>query len=458
MGAADFEDMATLVQDALGANSSEAFLVRVTDGPDKGASFRVDLASPSRVLVGQSPACECRLNDPKVSRRHLALEPFGARLRVTDLESTNGTFVNGIRIGEAFLAGGESILLGDSVLRVEALHPKTEPMLSSALSFGRYLGASVEMRRLYPLCERIAASNVRCIIEGETGTGKEQLAEALHEKSPRAEAPFVVFDCTAVPANLVEAELFGYEKGAFTGALIGRKGVLEQAQGGTLLIDEIGDLELALQPKLLRVIDRGEIRRLGGDRAIRLDVRILAATRRDLDREVAAGRFRDDLFHRLAIGRIELPPLRRRKGDVTYLARIFAEEFGIGKDGLPPEVLARWEDHTWPGNVRELRNAVARFVALGQASISDTAAAQQLSGDGAGDFVEGILAMKLSLPEARRRMQEEFERRYVERALEAHGGNVSRAAAASGVVRRHFQTIKARVQFDSPDDKKPGSR
>src|SRR5688572_6606778 len=160
------------------------------------------------------------------------------------------------------------------------------------------------MRRLYPLCTRLAATRVSVLIEGETGTGKEVLAESLHEVGG-SKGPFIVFDCTAVSPGLVEAELFGHERGAFTGAVHSRAGVFEQAHGGTLFIDEIGDLELTLQPKLLRAIDRGEIRRVGGTQVIKVDLRILAATRRDLDREVAAGRFRDDLFHRLAIARIE---------------------------------------------------------------------------------------------------------------------------------------------------------
>src|SRR5262249_22135835 len=194
--------------------------------------------------------------------------------------------------------------------------------------FGRVLGASREMRRLYPLCERLAASRVPVVIEGETGTGKEILAESLHEAGPRTAAPFAVFDCTAVPANLMESELFGHDRGAITGAVMTRKGILEEADGGTLLIDEIGDLDLQLQPKLLRALERGEVRRVGGDRWLKVDVRILAATRRNLDVEVQEGRFRDDLFHRLAVARIELPPLRERKGDVAVLASHFSEEMG----------------------------------------------------------------------------------------------------------------------------------
>ena len=233
------------------------------------------------------------------------------------------------------------------------------PSLSLSRGFGRVVGGSPDMRKLYPLCERIARSDVSVVIEGESGTGKEVLAEALHEASARAGAPFIVFDCTTVAANLVESELFGHERGAFTGAVSSRRGVFEQAQGGTLFLDEIGELELPLQAKLLRALERREVRRVGGDTWIKIDARILAATRRDLDREVQEGRFRDDLFFRLNVARIELPPLRRRTGDVQLLAEYFRKQLGGGDEPLPYEVVQRFERYDWPGNVRELRNAVA---------------------------------------------------------------------------------------------------
>src|SRR5262245_51019128 len=341
------------------------FVLVVIEGPDEGARFALDPGSPSRLLIGQSPACEVRLTDREVSRRHAAVEQVGRRLRVTDLDSTNGTFVDGVAIVEAFVRGDEIIRLGSSALRVERVEKGAKSPLPTLTRFGRLIGASTEMRRLYPLCERLATSTVPLVIEGETGTGKELLAESIHEQSPRAQAPFVVFDCTAVATSLMESELFGHEKGAFTGAVAQRRGLVERAHGGTLFVDEIGDLDLALQPKLLRVIERAELRRVGGDVPIRIDVRIIAATRRNLDKEVQAGRFRDDLFHRLAVARIELPPLRRRRGDVTLLARNFWAALGGDASALKNELLLRWEDDEWPGNVRALRNAVARHLALG---------------------------------------------------------------------------------------------
>jgi transcriptional regulator with GAF, ATPase, and Fis domain len=298
------------------------------------------------------------------------------------------------------------------------------------------------------------------IIEGETGTGKEVLAESIHECGPRSAGPFVVFDCTAVPPNLVESELFGHERGAFTGASSARKGVFEEASGGTLFIDEIGDLDLQLQSKLLRAVERSEIRRVGTTRWLRLDTRILCATRRDLDHEVQEGRFRDDLLHRLAVGRIELPPLRARTGDVPMLVEHFFKELGADAADLPPAMLARWSEDPWPGNVRELRNAIARHVTLGDLQLdeeeSELAAGrerhEEASSPGADagqggplDAIDRVLAQNLPLLRSRRLVVSEFERRYIRRVLEAHGGNVLRAAKASGIARRYFQKIRSRL-------------
>ncbi len=425
--------------------------MRVIEGADAGAEFPLDPNAPSRILIGTSPACTIRLTDPTVSRRHAALEPVGQRYRLTDLGSTNGTFIDGVSVIEALLRGGEVIRFGSTAVRAEAeaagLGEESAP-LPSAMRFGRVLGASVAMRRLYPLCERVAKSPVPVIIEGETGTGKEVLAESLHEVSGR-KGPFVVFDCTAVSPNLMEATLFGHEKGAFTGAVGSHTGLFEEADGGTLLIDEIGDLDFPLQAKLLRVIDRSELRRVGGRRSIHVDVRVLAATRRDLDKAVAAGRFRDDLFHRLAVARVELPPLRERHGDVPLLARSFAKEMAGSIDMLTPEVLARFAEYSWPGNVRELRNAVARILALGDTADQPrwpARAAGPTTAGGIDDWLDAIMSTNPAFPIARRKVLDEFERRYVERILAAHDGNVSHAARASGLALRYFRLVKARQQ------------
>jgi two-component system, NtrC family, response regulator HydG len=451
------DETRTVLRRSLNPTVSEgsAFVLTVVEGPDRGASVRLDASRPGRLLVGQSPACDLKLKDPHVSRRHLAFELDGDRVRMHDLGSTNGTTVNDIQVVEAYLRGGEIIHAGESALRVDPVSA-APTQLSPAMRFGRVVGASPEMRRIYPLCDRIAQSNVPVVIEGETGTGKELLAEALHEAGPRASGPFVVFDCTAVPPSLAESTLFGHERGAFTGAVASRKGVFELAHNGTLFIDEIGDLDLTLQPKLLRAIERSEVQRVGSEKWTKVNVRIISATRRDLDHEIQGGRFRDDLFFRLAVTRIELPPLRRRTGDIGALARHFFRQLGGDDKPFPADLLARFEAYDWPGNVRELHNAVARFLAVGDVGITGlaestgafapvaTGAPPPLPRSGSRDPIEDVLEQDLPFPRARETLMEEFERRYVERVLSKYQGNVGRAAAASGIARRYFQMIRSR--------------
>ncbi len=436
-------------------HARSCYVVTIVEGPDQGASFTVEGTRPSPMLLGTSPACDIRLTDRHASRRHAAVEVTGRHVRIRDLESTNGTYVDGLRVGEAFLRGGETVRIGVSALRIDEGTMRVDAALPDATGFGKVIGSSLAMRRLYPLCARLAATDIPVVIEGETGTGKEHLAEALHAASARAQGPFVVFDCTAVSPSLIESELFGHERGAFTGAVGTRKGVFERAHGGTLLIDEIGDMPLELQPKLLRAIERSEITRVGGARAQRVDVRILSATRRNLDREAQEGRFRDDLFHRIAVTRIEIPPLRRRQGDVSMLAKHFCALAGTPTRTLPASLLTRWESYDWLGNVRELRNAVARWMAIGDIDDAgqDEAPGPARTGGAVlqsnGDTVGQVLALDLPLAEARQRVVEAFEQRYVERLLEIHGGNVTRAAAAAGVARRHLHRMKARTGSDS---------
>ncbi len=425
---------------------SDAFSLTVTSGPDEGLSCLIERADPTRVLVGTSPACGLRLTDPKVSRRHLACESTGELLQVTDQGSTNGTVVSGVRVMSALLSGGEQVVIGGTTLRVHASGSAPRAVEPKVARFGQLLGGSEAMRRLYPLCERLATSSVPILIEGETGTGKELLAESLHDYSARASRPFVVFDCSTVAPNLIEARLFGHEKGAYTGATQGRKGVFELAHGGTLFIDEIGELSLELQPRLLRAIERGEIARVGSERWTRVDVRVIAATRRDLDRSVQNGEFRDDLFFRLAVGRLELPPLRRRRGDVTLLAQHFWKALGDPEEPLPDDLVSRLEQHDWPGNVRELLNTVARHRALGDLAAFQEpmyrVEAQPVTPDT--EFVADVLEQDLPLSQAKQEMLQRFEALYVQRALAEHDGDAGKAAAASGIARRYFNVLRAR--------------
>jgi DNA-binding NtrC family response regulator len=431
--------------------SSAIFTIVATSAGQPEKRISIDASHAGPLLIGTSVSCELVLVDRGVSRRHLEVEVEGNALRVRDLGSTNGTYANDVQIREALLKGGDVVRLSDTLLRIDRESSRAPPSLPDAVSFGKMLGASREMRRLYLTCEKLAGSSVPVIIEGETGTGKEVLAECLHERGPRAAGPFVVFDCTMVSPNLLESELFGHEKGAFTGAVSRREGVFEQAHGGTLFLDEIGDLDVTMQPKLLRAIERSQVRRVGGRDWIQVDVRIVAATRRNLDEAVEEGRFRDDLFHRLAVARIALPPLRSRRGDIGLMTQEFTRQLGAPAGAVPPEILGRWERELWPGNVRELRNAVARYLALGEVEVPD---AEPDAGSGldspaatiplAEQWVADVLARGLSYPAARQALVGTFERRYVEAMLAAHDGNVSRAAAASGVARRYFQILRAR--------------
>lgn len=417
---------------ALTVAKEPAFVLRVTQGPDAGASFVLEGTQAPRVLLGTSPTCDLRLTDRRVSRRHLCLELGGGVVRLTDLSSTNGTTVRGVLVREAFLRGGETLEIGDSVISVSVDADAAKPFLSEETGFGRLVGHSVAMRRLYPAMAKLAASDMPVVIEGETGTGKELLAECLHEAGPRAEGPFVVFDCAAARPERGDGPL---------------RAALLEATSGTLVLDEIAELDPALQPTLLRAIDRGEIARDGGS-VERLDVRFLATTRRDLDREAEAGRLRDDLYFRLAVARIELPPLRRRPEDVRVLALHFWERLGGASEGMPASALARLEAYRYPGNVRELMNAVSRIVTLGERE-PDAAAAAPPHGapheaSAGHDFLDLVIADGLPLTRARERVVEEFERRYVEAAFEQNGRNVTKAAAASGIARRYFRALRAR--------------
>jgi len=422
----DADDQDTLLQSRYVPSpepATSAFTLTVVDGADRGMAFTIQGSDPA-VLLGQSAVCAVRLSDPEVSRRHASLEIRGSALRVADLGSTNGTRVDRLSVEAALLRGGEVVEVGSTRIRVDRATVASS-VLPDDVQFGRLLGASREMRRLYPLCRRLAASLVPVMIEGETGSGKEVLAEALHEEGPRAAGPFVVFDCTAVHPSLMEAELFGHERGAFTGAVGQRTGLFEQAKGGTLFLDEIGDLAAMLQPKLLRAVERGEVRRVGGDRWIKVDARIIAATRRNLDQEVQEGRFRDD---------------------IGQLASHFWRHLGGHERGVEPDVLARWEALAWPGNVRELRNAVAREIAVGDLDLAPRHAAVTRPSGADEDFIDGVVAGGIPLVRGRSVVVEEYERRYIERVLLEHGGNVVHAARASGIARRHFQRLRARTK------------
>jgi short-chain fatty acids transporter len=409
----------------------------ITRGPDAGLS--IDIAG-APVRVGTSAANDLVLTDDSVSRRHCEIEPLPEGLRVRDMGSTNGVSVGGIRLYDALLPHGTTVLLGDSELKITALSETVAREQAQADRFGDLLGRSGRMRELFADLERIAPADVTLLVEGETGTGKDLVAESVHARSARAEGPFVVFDCAAVAPSLVESELFGHEKGAFTGASSARPGVFEQAEGGTLFIDELGELPRELQPKLLRALEKRQIRRVGGARTLSVDARVIAATNRNLRHEVARGNFREDLYFRVALAHVVAPPLRDRMEDLPLLVEHFLslERPARGIEQVPSHVWDMFRSHRWPGNVRELRNAVAR---LGLTPERPLRADLPVGVGAAGLHLAPAGGELLALQEARRQASDAFELAYLQAALARSGGNVTRAAALAGVSRQMMQKL-----------------
>ncbi len=337
----------------------------VTAGRDSGKEMVVQ--SP-HVSIGTLPENSLVLTDPTVSRRHAVVEETPGGYVLRDLGSTNGTFLDGVRVREGYLSSGSAIRLGQTEMIFSPLEERVEITRSQHDRFGDLIGASASMREIFSILERVSPTDITVLIQGETGTGKELAAHAIHRHSRRAAAPFVVFDCGAVAPNLIESELFGHEKGAFTDAVKSRQGALELADGGTVFLDEIGELTPSLQPKLLRALDQHEVKRVGAEQPVRVNVRVVAATNRDLEKEVKAGRFREDLYYRLSAVSISLPPLRKRREDIELIAShlLAAVSAGAGKKltGLSPEAAAALAAYAWPGTVRELKNVLERASAL----------------------------------------------------------------------------------------------
>jgi DNA-binding NtrC family response regulator len=429
-----------------GTQQARTFRLLVREGPEAGQSLDIDPDQPGPWLVGQSESCHLRLSDRHVSRRHAEVQHLGASLRYSDAKSLNGSRVDGVWVESCLLRGGERLRLGDTTIEVVGKDNSNRPHPSGATGFGEALGISPEMRRLYPLLARLAASTVPVLLEGETGSGKEAVAHAIHQASPRAKGPFVVFDCTCTPTSLFESELLGHEKGAFTGAQQQRRGCFEMAHGGTLFIDELGDLELPLQAKLLRAVEAKQLRRVGGDREYRVDVRLVCATRRDLDREVQLGRFREDLFYRLAVSRVLLPALRHRRGDIRFLTLAFWQQLGGDAAGPPGALLDKWEDGQWPGNVRELKNAVARALALGDDLNDRPAATTAAVPDSIDGWAESAVTQRLALSDARDWVVRAFEKAYVDRLSRVHPDDAEAVAQQAGVTRRYLNMLKQKLK------------
>ena len=306
------------------------------------------------------------LTDPSVSRFHAYIEVDQHGHKIVDQNSKNGVFINGIRVKEAYLQNHVHIHLGSIQLVYQQLESeKVQHILSKRTSFGELIGQSAPMREVFALLERCAPSEMTILIEGASGTGKELAAHALHQHSPRAQRPFIVFDCSAVPSNLIESELFGHKKGSFTGASQDRVGAFSRAEGGTLFLDEIGELPLALQSRLLRALEKQEIKSVGADHYTKVNVRVVAATNRQLNQEVEQGNFRLDLYYRLAVLKVRLPSLKHHKEDIPFLVKHFIHQLSQGQPReVSYETMLKLQEYDWPGNVRELKNFVSRAVAM----------------------------------------------------------------------------------------------
>ena len=438
-----------------------------------GAEYRFE---QDLIRIGAMDDNDVVIHDETASRYHCKIVQEDTGYVLVDLESTNGTFVNGVRIREVFLHPGCTISVGQSKVAFHARDEEREIKPSTADRCGHLIGQNARMREIYTIIETIAPSAATVVIEGETGTGKEVVAHTLHSLSPRRDKEMIVFDCSAVPPNLIESELFGHEKGSFTGAVMTRQGLFEMADGGTLFLDELGELPLDLQPKLLRALEQRVVRRVGASKSTKVDVRIIAATNRDLREEVRERRFRQDLYYRLSVVKLHLPPLSQRRDDIPLLCQHFLENapYNRAPDGrqrahsLTPSAMACLQAYHWPGNVRELVNVIERAVSFCSGGAIDArdlpehlreslAAQRASSGRGrAATAVPSQPAVSAGRPprppdelfqdgvrfkDAKELWVASFERDYIVSLLKRHQGNISHAARDADIDRKYFRKL-----------------
>ncbi len=425
-----------------------AAVVRVLDADASPEFFR--LASGSCV-IGSAPGCDIVVRDKAVSRRHLEISLMHEGIGVTDLGSRNGVMYAGQRVEKMVMGLGGRLSIGKATIVIdvdaEALHT------AAAFAGNAYrgiVGASGAMKRLFAVLTRLEGSLATILVEGESGVGKERVAHALHQGSSVAGGPLVAINCGAFPRELVASELFGHRRGAFSGAFDDRKGAFESAHNGTLLLDEVGELPLDLQPMLLRAIELGEIRALGDDTPKQVKVRLVAATNRDLEEDVKAGRFRHDLYYRLAVVRLRVPPLRERPEDIEPLAHLFAAEAGLSQ--LPPSALAELRSRSWPGNARELKNAIVAYSALGSLPENKQAPPADLQ-----QLVASIVDLSRPFAEQKDALVDAFARSYLKALLTHTGGNQSEAARVAKLNRNYLGRMLAKYQMGKDGSGRAGS-
>ena len=411
---------------------SSGCVVRVLDGEDTG--LEVELTTGS-IIVGASPEARLRLRDSTVSGQHARITVVADGIEVADVGSRNGTFYLEGRIERAVLPIGATVRFGRTRVMLASRQRSAGPGESRRESYGALLGSAPSMRRLYATLEQLEKHAYPVLILGETGVGKELVAREIHEHSKRHSAQYEVCDCTTLPANLVESELFGHVRGAFTGAVDARAGVFERADGGTIFLDEIGELPLDLQPKLLRILETGELRRVGSGEVRKVDVRVIAATNRDLLKEARAGRFREDLLYRLNAVSVDVPPLRSRREDIPALVKAFIRRDKLDDSIISAQTLELFTTgYDWPGNARELRNAVRRVLALGTLP-------PEIDNAPSTTTPATTVDTSAQFQDAKRRIVDAFERDYLSEQLRRAGDNITHAARASGVERMAFKRL-----------------
>lgn len=394
------------------------------------------VSSSDTCTIGFHKSNDFELPEPSVSRFHCEIKIDSKGIHIQDLGSSNGTYVNGVQVESAFLRHENLIQLGRMLLRFELLDEMNPMIAPECVQFGSMVSSSWAMRNAFAKMERAAAHASHVLLIGETGTGKSTAAYEIHQRSSRAKGPFVEIDCGAIHPTLIESELFGHEKDAFTGAARMRKGLFEEAHGGTLFLDEIAELPLELQPKLLKAIEQREIRRIGSNHPIAVDVRIIAATHKDLKVEVNAKKFREDLYYRLAVLCISIPPLKERVEDIPMLVNSLLADLGA-----PPEIqnklcspaLLTWlRSKDWPGNIRELRNHLEQSIAY-----EGLLSAEDVPMESGGFEADASRPYK----DERERAMAAFERDYLLKLLSRYPGNISKAAEAAQVARVYLHRL-----------------
>jgi DNA-binding NtrC family response regulator len=422
----------------------------VAQGPDAGKEMVTD---KERVRIGAHNTNDMVLTEDRTaSRHHFEIQYTERGYLLVDLNSTNGTFLDGRRVERAYMTAGSQVRAGSSTITFVPLDEEVTVEPDTEGQLGGMVGQSVKMRQIFGLIRKIAPMDVSVIVQGETGTGKELVARAIHENSSRRKGPMVVLDCGAIPPNLIESELFGHEKGAFTGAVSSRPGAFERADGGTIFLDELGELRLDLQPKLLRVLENREVRRVGGNDVVEVNVRVIAATNRDLVKEIQSGNFREDLYFRLSVINIQLPPLRQRREDIPQiLRRALADPELVQKHGrkrFSPEALSVLTAYNWPGNVRELINVLSHVLTFSE---GEEILVNNLPARVQGQQKEAPVPFNehLSFKDAKEQLLENFEREYIGSLLKRCEGNISRAARESGLHRKSIERLVKKYQLDA---------